>query len=134
MSFSIHANKRANSIYVLGNFLVQGINGTSMYAEKVHNINFTQVEKKFVLSLHYDGDNSYLFINGTQELKFKSRNDQILKEKLCLGNLSSDWTTANSAKTGFYGKIYDFVVDYKAINGLKQIYDMHRYLMTKHNI
>ena len=37
-------------------------------------------------------------------------------------------------KTGLYGNMYDFVVDYKAINGVKQIYDMHRYLMTKHNI
>ena len=134
MSFSIHANNRANNIYVLGDFLVQGINGTSIYAEKIYNKNFTEPGKKFVLSLHHNSSNSYLFVNGTQELKFKAKNDQILKEKLCIGNLSSDWTTNNSAKRGLYGNIYDFVVDYQGIDGVKQIYDMHRYLMTKHGV
>ena len=84
--------------------------------------------------LHHNSNNSHLLVNGTQELKFKTKDDQILKEKLCLRNLSSNWTTNNSAKTGLYGNIYDFVVDHEAIDGVKQIYDMHRYLMRKHNI
>ena len=37
-------------------------------------------------------------------------------------------------KTGLYGNIYDFVVDYEHMLGVKPIYDMHRYLMIKHNI
>ena len=89
---------------------------------------------KFVLSLHYNGDNSYFFANGRQELKFKGKDDQIINEKLCLGNLSSEWTTSESEKTGVYVNIYDFVINYEAINGVKPIYDIHRYLMTKHNI
>ena len=131
MSFSIHANNRANNIYVLGYFLVQGINDTSIYAEKLYSKNFTEPNKKIVLSLHYNGDNSYLFVNGIRELKFKAKNDQILKENLCLGNLSSNWTTNNLAKTGLYGNLDDFIVDYEAIDGVKPIYDMHRYLMKK---
>ena len=87
-----------------------------------------------MLSLHYNGNNSYLFVNGRQELKFKCKTNQLVKEKLCIGNLSDQWTTSESEKTGLYGNIYDFVVDYEAINGLKPIYDMHRYLMTKDNI
>ena len=51
MSFSIHANNRANNIYVLGDFLVQGINDTSIYAEKLYRKNFTEPNKKFVLSI-----------------------------------------------------------------------------------
>ena len=51
-----------------------------------------------------------------------------------MGNLSNQWTTDGSEKTGLYGNIYDFVVDYKAINGVKPNYDMHRYLMTKYGI
>ena len=90
--------------------------------------------KKFMLSLHYNGDDSYLFVNGRQELKFKCKTDQLVKEKLCIGNLSDQWTTSESEKTGLYGNIYDFVVDYEQILGVKAIYDMHRYLMTKHNI
>ena len=132
MSFSTQATNKANNIYVLGDFLVQGINDTTIYAEKVYSKNFTEPGKKFVLSLHYNSSNSYLFVNGTQELNFKAKNDQILKEKLCVGNLSSDWTVANSAKTGLYGNVYDFVVHYEGIDGVKQIDDMHRYLMTKH--
>ena len=95
----------------------------------------TPPSKNFVLILHYNGDNLYLFANGYQELKFKAKNDQILKnEKLCLGNLSDQWRIAEYKKTILYGNIYDFVVDYEAINGVKQIYDMHRYLMKKHDI
>ena len=61
-------------------------------------------------------------------------NTQILLKKLCIGNLSDDWTTSESEKTGLYGNIYDFIVDYKKVIDFKAIYDMHRYLMTKHNI
>ena len=95
---------------------------------------FTDPGKKFVLSLHYNGDDSYLFVNGRQELKFKCKTDQLVKEKLCIGNLSDQWTTSESEKTGLNGKIYDFVVDYEQISGVKAIYDMHRNLITKHNI
>ena len=58
----------------------------------------------------------------------------LFKEKLCTGNLSSEWIKSESEKTRLYGNIYDFVVDYRTINGVKPIYDMHRYLMTKYNI
>ena len=84
--------------------------------------------------MHYNGDNSYLFADGRQELKFKAKYDQIINEKLCLGILSSEWTKSESEKTGLYGNIYDFVVDYKPIVGVDPIYDMHKYLMKKHNI
>ena len=119
MSLSIHANNRANNIYVLGNFLVQSINSTSIYAEKIYSKNFTELGKKTLLCLHYNSSNSYSFNNGTQELKFKAKNDQILKEKLCVGNLSSDWTVVNSTKTGLCGNVYDLAVDYQGIDGVK---------------
>ena len=90
--------------------------------------------KKFVLSLNYNGDDSYLFVNGIQELKFKCKIKHLVKEKLCLGTLSTQWTISESEKTGLYGNIYDFVVEYKPIVGVDPIYDMHKYLMTKHNI
>ena len=118
----------------MGTGLTQGIHDTTLYAEKSFYRNFTDSGKKFMLSLHYNGDDSYLFVNGRQELKFKCKTDQLVKEKLCIGNLSDQWTMSESEKTGLYGNIYDFVVDYEQIVGVKAIYDMHRYLMTKHNI
>ena len=134
MSFSVHATNRANNIYVMGTGLTQGINDTTIYAEKNFYRKFTDFGKKFMLSLHYNGDDSYLFVSGRQELKFKAKTDQLVKEKLCIGNLSDQWTTSKSEKTGVYGKIYDFVVDYEQIMGVNTIYDMYRCLMTKHNI
>ena len=134
MSFSVHATNRANNIYLKGEGLTQGIHDTTLYVEKNYNRNFTDPGKNFVLSLHYNGDDSYLFVNSRQELKFKAKTDQLVKEKLCIGNLSDQWTASESEKTGLYGNIYDFLVDNQAIVGVSPIYDMHRYLMTKHNI
>ena len=107
----VHVNNEANNIYVMGDLFVQGINDTTLYAEKVYSKNLTQPSKKFVLSLHYNGDDSYLFVNGKQELKFKCTTENLVKEKLCMGNLSDQWTASESEKTGLYGNIYDFVVD-----------------------
>ena len=75
----VHSNNKANNI----NF-VQGINDPTLYAEKIYSQNFTQSSKKFILNLHYNGDDSYLFVNGTQELKFKAKHDQIINEKIML--------------------------------------------------
>ena len=102
MSFSTHKINKANNIYVMGKLFVQGINDATLYAEKRFYRNFTDPGKKFLLSLHYNGDNSYLFVNGRQELKFKDRADQLVKEKLCIGNLSDQWTASESEKTGLY--------------------------------
>ena len=96
--------------------------------------NFAEPGKHFVLSLHYNSNDSYLFVSGKEELKFKDKMDLSVKEKLCLENLSNNWSPLESEKTGLYGNTYDFVVDYKKIVGVGPIYDMHKYLMTKHNI
>ena len=60
----IHSNNKANNIFIMGNGFVEGINDTTLYAEKIYSQNFTAVNKKFVLSLQYKGDDSYLFVNG----------------------------------------------------------------------
>ena len=112
MSFSAHASNRANHIYVMGDGLTQGINDTTLYVEKKYFRNFTEPDVKFVLSLHYNGDDGYLLVNGRQELKFQAKTDQLVKEKLCIGNLSDQWTTSES---GLYRNIYDFVLGYKPI-------------------
>ena len=126
MSFSAHATNTANHIYLMGDGLTQGINDTTLYVKKNYWRNFTDPGKKFIISLHCNGDESYFFVNGRQELKFKAKTDQLVKEKLCIGNLSDQWTASESEKTGLYGNIYDFLVDYQAIVGVGPIYDMHR--------
>ena len=86
------------------------------------------------MSLHYNGDNSYLFVNESQELKFKSSVNYLDRKLLCVGNISLDWSLTNGTKTRLYGNVYEFVVDYVPLSGVKTIYDIHRYLMKKHNI
>ena len=73
-----------NNILVLGKGFVQGINCTTNYAEKLYSINFTEKNKKFCLSLHYNGANSYLFVNGKEIYKFKAKDsvDNMTKNRI----------------------------------------------------
>ena len=54
--------------------------------------------KTFCLSLHYDGANSYLFVNGTEIIKSKAKHSEIVATPLCLGNISEDFSVANMKK------------------------------------
>ena len=99
----------------------------------MYSINFTKTNAKFCLSLHYNGANSYLFINSTEIIKFKAKDSQILAYSLCLGNISKDWSQDNMKKTGFNGYIYDFSTDYNAIT-VSDILDIHKYLMKNNRI
>ena len=90
----IHSNNKANNIFIMGDAFVQVINDTTLYVQKMYSQNFTQPSTKFVLSLHYNGDDGYLFVNGKQELKFKAETESLVKEKLCIGNISDKWTTS----------------------------------------
>ena len=117
LSSSRHANNRTNNILVLGKDFIQGINGTTIYAEgSVFPTNFTKQEEKFVLCLHCNGDNSYLFVNGVQQVKFKTKDSEIKQTLLCLGNISTEFSLSNIVKRGLLGSIYDFSVDYWPIS------------------
>ena len=80
--------------------------------------------------MHYNETNSYLFVNGTQIIKFKAKDSEIVPYLSCLGNISKDWTNDNMEKIRFNGYIYDFSTDYHAINKF-DILDIHKYLMKK---
>ena len=64
----------------------------------MYSITFTVTNKQFCLSLHYDGANSYVFVNGTEIYKFKAKDSEILASPLCLGNISKDFSTDNMKK------------------------------------
>ena len=129
---SIHINNKTKDVLVLGRDFTQKIDDTPIYAEKNYSPNFTVVNKTFCLSLHYDGDDSYLFVNGKEVIRFKTKN-QCVSGKLSLGNISADFNKADRKSTGLYGYIYDFSVYYLAIANDK-ILDIHQYLIKKNNI
>ena len=83
--------------------------------------------------MYYNGANSYLFVNGTEIIKFKAKDSEISSYSLCLGNISKDWTNDNMKKNGFNGYIYDFITDYNAI-AVSDILDTHKCLMKKNGI
>ena len=85
------------------------------------------------MSLHYNGANSYLFANGTEIIKFKAKDSNIVATPLCLGNISKDWSVDNMKDTGLNGYVYDFSVDYDATS-VDDTKDIHEYLMKKNNI
>ena len=111
MSSSVHANNKARSILVFGKDFIQGIGNTGIYAEKKYSTNFTVANKRFCLSLYYNGDNSYLFVNDKEIINFKAKDSEIVSYSLCLGGLSKDFSPSNTHKTGLSGYTYDLSVD-----------------------
>ena len=127
-----HAKNQTRDVLVLGHGLIQKIDDTTIYAEKMYSPNFTVANKTFWISLHYNGNDSYLFVNGKEVIKFKAKKQSVVG-KLSLGNISADFNQADKKSVGLYGYIYDFSVDYNAISNDK-IHDIHRYLMENNNI
>ena len=83
MSSFSHIDNKKKYILVLGKGPAQGLEHT-LTAEKMLSINFTVTKKKFCLSLHCNGANSYLFVNGTEIYKFKAKDSVIVASLLCL--------------------------------------------------
>ena len=96
----------------------------------MYSIDFKVTKKLFCLSLHYNGANSYLFVNGTEIYKFKAKDSEIKASPLCLGNISKDWSTDNMKRTDFNEHIYDFSVDCDSTDA-DDVKDIHKYLMKR---
>ena len=80
--------------------------------------------------LHYNGANSYLFVNGTEIIRFKGKDSAIVASPLCLGNILKDSSTNNMKKTGLTGYVYDFSGCYNTFT-VDDIKDILKYLMKK---
>ena len=89
MSSSVHINNKEKDVLILGKGPTQGLDNTTLTAEAQYLINFSKSNRKF-LSLHYNGSNSFLFINATKIHRFKAKDFEIKKYPLCLGNISGD--------------------------------------------
>ena len=79
------------------------------------------------------GINSYIFVNCVEIYKFKAKCSQLHVVPLRLDTVSKDFSIDNVKKTGLYGYIYDFSVDYHSIN-VADILDIRKYLLIKHDI
>ena len=125
MSRSVFANNRIKNVLVLGQGITQGLDDTTLTAEKSIQSILLQLG-----SLHYNGDNSYLFVNGIDIIKFKGKYSE---NPLCLGNTSKGFSEDNMKKTGLYGTVFGVSVDHKVI-AVDDILDIHKYLIKKDGI
>ena len=128
MSSSAHVDSKGKYILILGTGPTQGLGEHSLTAEKMYLINFTDHRKKCCLRLHYNGANSYLFVNNTEIIKFKAKDSNIIATPFCLGNISKYWSVDSMKDTGLNGYVYDFSVEYDAIS-VDDINDIYKYLM-----
>ena len=99
MTYYVNVNNKTNHILILGEGITQGVDDTTLTAEKMYSINFTVTSRKFCLILHYNGANSYLCANGTEITKFKAKDSELQANPICLGNISEDFSVANIKKT-----------------------------------
>ena len=95
MNLPVHIDNKNKDILILVEGPTQGLDDTTLTAEAKYRINFTQSGKKCVLSLHYNGSNSFLFVNDTKIYQFKAKNTEIKDYTLCLVNISKDFTINN---------------------------------------
>ena len=116
-SSSSHTDNRKNSFLVLDEGSTYGINGNFGSPEKKLSINFSKARTKPYLSLHYNHDNSYLFVNGKEISKFKADNENVnFPTQFCLGSIS-DGSGATDSR-----------------NVYSDILNIHKYLRVKNNI
>ena len=125
---SKHANNRTKNVLVLGGDFIQKIDDTTIYTGKMYSPNFTVGNKKFCLSLHYNGDNSHQFVNGKEVNKFKAKDSAIVPDLLCLGNILQDFHNKYMTATEIKGYVYDFSVNFDII-AVSGILNIHKYLM-----
>ena len=119
---------------MLGEGPTFGVIGRFDSPEKTFSINFSKRKTKFCLSLHYNVDDSYLFVNGKEIFKFKADDKNVsFPTQFCLGNISNRFSVTESREVSLNGYVYDFSVDYNSIDK-SDILNIHKNLMSKNNI
>ena len=110
------------------------INGSFGAPEKNLILFLLKQRKKHCLSLHYNSDKTYLFVNGKKIYKFKPSHKNVsFPSQFFLGSISDKFDCVNSEEVSFKGNVYDFSVDYGSIEK-SEVLNIHKYLMSKNNM
>ena len=100
---------------MLGEWLTFCINDSFVVWEKIFSINFSKANSKFFLSLNYNRDNSYLFVNGKEIFKFEADNKNLnFPMQFFLGSISNSATEARQSSLN--GNVYNFSFDCNSID------------------
>ena len=92
--------------------------------------NISKINNKLLLSLHYNG---HIFANGEKITDFLDADSEINDDPICIGNISKHSSESDTKKTGLYGSVYHFSVDYRQ-NSVSDIVKIHKYLLSKYKI
>ena len=86
------------------------------------------------MSLDYNADNSYLFVNGKKVFKFQAGNKNVnIPTQFCIGSIANGFSATESREVSLNGNMYVFSVDYNSIDKSGTL-NIHKHLMTKNNI
>ena len=114
---SSNSDNRKNNFLILGEGPTYVINGGFGSLTKTCNIYFTKTNTKFCLVLHYNADNSFLFVNGKEIFKFKDDNENFsFSTQFYLGSISNGFSNTDSREVSLNGDVCDFSVDYSSID------------------
>ena len=131
---SSHSENCKNNFLILREVPTYGINGSFDSVEKKININFTKVNAKVCLSLHYNAENSYLFVNVKEIFKFIAGNKNVnFPSRFCLGSISDGFSATEFRGVSLNENVYAFSLDYNSVDK-SDILNIHKYLMTTNNI
>ena len=124
-----HSDNCKNNFVMLDEGPTCGFNGSFGSPEKKFNGNFTKRNTKFCVSLLYNADNSYFFVNGKEIFKFKADNKNVhFPAQFCVRSVSN-WFSATEYREVYLNRIvYDFSVNYNCIDK-SEVLNIHKYLM-----
>ena len=132
-SSSSNFDNLKNNFLILDLALTFGINGGFGLLEKKFCINFTKANTKCSFSLHYNGDNSYLFVNVKEIIRFKGDNKNVnFPTGFRLGSISDEFSATEFREVSLNGNMY-FSIEYNSVDKSDML-NIHKYLMTKNNI
>ena len=133
MGSSVHVNNKQKYVIILGKSATQGLDDTRLSTEKKVFNQFYKSSNKFCFSLHYNGADSYIFVNVLAIHKYKAKVSKINAISSCIGKISKYLSVGNVKRTGFNIYVYDVSVDYQAI-AVDDILDIHKHLMENNEM
>ena len=106
-----------NNFLILGKWDIFGINGSFGAPEKKFSIKFSKANTNFSLSLSYNADISYLFVNGKEIFKFKAVNENLhFPTQFYLEGISNEFSNTEPGEVSLNRDVYEFSLDYNSID------------------
>ena len=132
-SSSSHVDNLKNNFLILSLGQTFGINGSFGSPQKQFSINFNKANTIFCSSLRYNTDNSYLFVNGKEIIKFKADDKNVnVLTRFCLGSICDGFSATESREVPLNGNLYNLSVDYN-FSDKSDILNIYKNLMSKYN-